>query len=120
MITIAHVRRMALSLPEASEQDHHGFPSFRVAGKIFATVPDAAHVHIMLPDTHVEMAIGTSPHACEELWWGKRLSGVRVTLAAAQTTHLAMLLTSAWRLKAPARLGRTFPASPPAARKGIS
>ena len=120
MTTLAYVRRMAFSLPETTEQDHHGFPSFRVAGRIYATVPDAAHLHIMLPDTYVEMAIGTSPHACEELWWGKRLSGVRVTLASAQAVHLAMLLTEAWRLKAPARLGPAFPASPPATREGTS
>jgi hypothetical protein len=31
-------RRLALALPEAVEQDHHGRPSFRVAGKIFATL----------------------------------------------------------------------------------
>jgi hypothetical protein len=35
-------RRMALSLPEASEGAHMGHPDFRVRGKIFATlgVPD--------------------------------------------------------------------------------
>jgi len=118
--TLVFVRRIALSLPETTEQDHHGFPSFRVAGKIFATVPDAAHVHVMLPDTHVEMAIGKSPHACEELWWGKRLSGVRVTIASAQAAHLTMLLTEAWRCKAPARLVRAFPASSPVSPKGTS
>jgi hypothetical protein len=117
MTTLAHVRRIALSLPEATEQDHHGFPSFRVAGKIFATVPDASHLHVMLPDTHVEMAIGTAPQACEELWWGKRLSGVRVTLASARTAFVSMLLTDAWRLKAPARLVRAFPASSPVPHK---
>ena len=120
MTTLAHVRRMALSLPETTEQDHHGFPSFRVAGKIFATVPDAAHVHIMLPDTHVEMAIGASPEACEELWWGKRLSGVRVTIASARADLLSMLLAEAWRLKAPARLVRAFPAPSPFPREGTS
>jgi hypothetical protein len=31
-------RRLALAQPEATEQDHHGRPSFRVAGKIFATL----------------------------------------------------------------------------------
>lgn len=118
MTTLAHVRRVALSLSETTEVDHHGFPSFRVAGKIFATVPDAAHLHITLPDTHVEMAIGTSPQACEELWWGKRICGVRVTLASAQTTLVAMLLTEAWRLKAPARLVRALSTSSPTTRSG--
>ncbi len=29
---------MALALPESVEQDHHGMPSFRVRGRIFATL----------------------------------------------------------------------------------
>ena len=120
MTTLAHARRIALSLPETTEQDHHGFPSFRVAGKIFATVPDAAHLHVMLPDTHVEMAIGTSPKACEELWWGKRLCGVRVSLASTKTKLVSMLLTEAWRLKAPARLVRALTSSSPVPHKGLS
>ena len=111
---------MALSLPETTEQDHHGFPSFRVAGRIFATLPDAAHLHVMLPDTLVEMAIGTSPLACEELRWGKRISGVRVTLASAASAHLDMLMTEAWRLKAPSRLVRAIPLPSPSTRKRTS
>jgi hypothetical protein len=47
MIAIRDVRALALSLPEACEQDHHGIPSFRVRGKIFATVPDGEHVRVM-------------------------------------------------------------------------
>jgi hypothetical protein len=31
-------RSLALTLPEAIECEHHGRPSFRVAGKIFATL----------------------------------------------------------------------------------
>ena len=41
-MTLAAARRLALSFPEATEQDHHGMPSFRVDGKIFTTVPDEA------------------------------------------------------------------------------
>ena len=32
------IRRLALALPEATEADHHGMPSFRVKGKIFCTI----------------------------------------------------------------------------------
>ena len=32
------IRRLALALPEAIESDHHGMPSFRVKGRIFATL----------------------------------------------------------------------------------
>jgi len=31
------IRRLALALPETAEADHHGMPSFRVNGRIFAT-----------------------------------------------------------------------------------
>ena len=40
MTTLRRARQLALALPEATEQDHHGMASFRVRGKIFATVPD--------------------------------------------------------------------------------
>jgi hypothetical protein len=37
MVAVDRVRELALQLPEATEQDHHGRPSFRV-GRIFATI----------------------------------------------------------------------------------
>jgi hypothetical protein len=37
MSDVASLRRIALSLPEAYEQDHFGGPSWRVAKKIFAS-----------------------------------------------------------------------------------
>lgn len=40
-MTVAEFRRLALSMPEASENAHMGHPDFRVDGKIFATLqPD--------------------------------------------------------------------------------
>jgi hypothetical protein len=44
------IRRLALALPEAEEADHHGIPSFRVAGKIFLTI------HIEHPRMMVKLA----------------------------------------------------------------
>jgi len=38
-MTIEDFRRIALSLPEASESAHMGHPDFRVRNKIFATIP---------------------------------------------------------------------------------
>ena len=38
MITQTIFRKIALSLPEAKEQDFRGRPSFRVGGKMFATL----------------------------------------------------------------------------------
>jgi hypothetical protein len=104
MIKVGEVRRLSLSLPEASEKDHHGMPSFRVGDKIFVTVPDNDHVHVMVGPDEVEMAVSSSPRAYEELWWGKRLAGVRVNLAAADRELMTALVREAWRRKAPRRL----------------
>jgi len=99
------VRRMSLALPEAVEADHHGFSSFRVAGRIFATLPDDEHLHVMLGEDEARRAAAAS-RACEELYWGRRLAGVRVTLAAADGRSIEALLRSAWSGKAPRRLAR--------------
>ena len=42
-LTVAGFRRVALSLPEVTEEAHMGHPDFRVRGRIFATLgaPDA-------------------------------------------------------------------------------
>jgi hypothetical protein len=93
-----------MGLPEVTEQDHHGFPSFRVANKIFATLPDPHHLHLMLNEPEVRMARDIGPDAFQELWWGQRLAGARVTLAAADPPFLADLMSLAWRRKAPRRL----------------
>lgn len=100
MVTPAAVRRIALALPDAAEQDHHGFPSFRVGGKIFATLPATEHVNVMVDEGEVHAMVAMHPAACEELWWGKRLRGVRVNLAAATLRVVGELLEDAWRRKA--------------------
>ena len=108
MVKVRDVRRLALSLPEASETGHHGIPSFRVANKIFATVPDDKHLHVMVGPDEAEIAIRAAPEAFETLWWGKRQAGVRVDLAAADIRLLTMLLNEAWRRKAPRKLAHAF------------
>jgi hypothetical protein len=97
-------RRMALLLPEAVEQDHHGRPSFRVGGKIFATQWDDDHMNVMLDEGGIRTAIHDHPAACEEVWWGKRLTAVRVDLRRVDAETLAKLLAEAWERKAPRRL----------------
>ena len=101
-----HARAIALALPEAVEQDHHGRPSFRVAGKIFATLWDEGHMNVMVDEDGIRTAVQSHPELCEEVWWGKRLAAVRVDLCAADTEILAELLEDAWERKAPARLTR--------------
>ena len=106
-MTADDARRVALSLPEAVEQDHHGRPSFRVAGKIFATLWDEQHMNVMVDEPGILTAVETHSGICAEVVWGKRLAAVRVDLRAADEALLADLLADAWERKAPARLSRS-------------
>jgi hypothetical protein len=98
---------LALALPEAAQADHHGNPSFRVNGKIFATLPDSDHMNVMLDEPGIRTAVADHPDACTERWWGKRLAAVQVDLGRADAALLSGLLTDAWEGKAPARLSRS-------------
>jgi hypothetical protein len=104
MISREQARELALALPEAVEQDHHGFPSFRVGGKIFATLRDAGYMNVMLDEAGVRTAVEAQPETCEEVWWGKKLAAVRVDLGRVDAELLASLLEDAWEGKAPKRL----------------
>ena len=108
MITVERARGLALALPEAVEQDHHGFPSFRVRGRIFATLPDDATLRVMLDEDAVEEAVAAAPEQCSVLRWGAKVSGVAVHLPATDPGTVADLLADAWRRRAPVRLRRAF------------
>ena len=99
-------RALALSLPQAVEQDHHGRPSFRVGGKIFATLWSEERMNVMLDEGGILTAVERAPDACEKVWWGKRLAAVGVRLPVADRELLADLLEDAWEQKAPKRLLR--------------
>jgi hypothetical protein len=93
-------RRLALALPEAVEQDHHGRPSFRVAGKIFATLWDEQTMNVMLDEPGIHTAVSDYSDWCSERYWGKRLAAVAVDLSRAPERELCELLTDAWEGKA--------------------
>jgi hypothetical protein len=103
-MTTDEARKLAVALPEAEEQDHHGRPSFRVNGKIFATVPDDEHMNVMLDEGGILEAMQAHPDVCEEVRWGKRLTAVRVDLGKADPEILSRMLLEAWELRAPKRL----------------
>ena len=106
------VREILLSLPEAHEQDHHGFPSFRVGARIFATLPAAGRLNVMLGADQIPAALQALDGAAEELWWGSKPAGVAVTLAAADRGALSAQLRVAWRRVAPKRLLRALDEPP--------
>jgi hypothetical protein len=95
---------VALQLPEAVEQDHHGRPSFRVGGRIFATLWTADRLNVMLDPHDIEGAALERPAVCEPFWWGRRLAALQVHVELADTEFVSRLLRAAWARKAPRRL----------------
>ena len=94
-----------LALPGVTEADHHGRRSFRVGGgKVVATVPDDGVLNVMVGE-EVARAVTSGPAAgVELLWWGQKVSGVRVELAAVDPDLLDGLVDDAWRRRAPRAL----------------
>ena len=105
MSDLERARRFALSLPGATEEPHHEMSSFRVRGRIFATVPpEGGLLHVFVDEGEINAAVAEDPAAFEPLLWGKRVRGLRVRVAAAPDERVRELLEESWRRKAPARL----------------
>jgi hypothetical protein len=105
MADIDSARSFAMSLPGATEEPHHDMSSFRVAGKIFATVPpDESRLHVFVEEPEISATVAEDPGAFEPLLWGKAVRGLRVLLAAAPAERVEELLAEAWRRRAPKRL----------------
>ena len=97
------VRALALALPEVTEAPHHDRTSFRVRGKIFASLPpDGASVNVLLDEDEARAVAADG--GVELLPWGRSIAGVRVDLAGADADLLAELLEDAWRRRAPKAL----------------
>src|SRR3569833_1973913 len=102
---VPQVRRHALSLPETTEEPHFEASSFRVRGKIFATVPPGdEHLHLFVPEQDRELALTLHPEYLEKLLWGGKVRGLRVHLADAEPGVIRDLLSRAWAHKAPKAL----------------
>ena len=99
MSFVEQARKLALALPGAAEQDHHGRPSFRVDGRIFATLWDAEHMNVMVDQPGIRSYVERDPRVYAEVWWGRRLAAVRVTLALVGEHELGELLSAAWERK---------------------
>jgi hypothetical protein len=100
MVSTARARELALALPGAVEQDHHGKPSFRVEGRIFATLWNERRMNVMLDQEGILTAVAAHPEVCQEVWWGKRLAAAAVDLERVIERELADLLADAWEGKA--------------------
>jgi hypothetical protein len=94
------VRRYALSLEAVTEEPHHDYSSFRVRGKIFATVPPKEEViHIFVGEEDRERALVLYPQFVEKLLWGGKVVGLRVALATAQVGVVKSLVGKAYETR---------------------
>lgn len=108
-MNIEQVRAFALALPRVTEQPHHKYSSFRISGKIFATVPpDGLHLHVFVDEEERDHALALYPTAFQKLTWGEAVVGLRVLLAEARPASVQRLLHSAWSRKAPRKLAQDF------------
>lgn len=100
------IRTLALSLPAAEEADHHGFPSFRVAGKIFATLrsdPPRLMVKLGLEDQHNLTEAHAGVIVPVPGYWGRKGSTF-VSFDRIDDATAGMLLKLAWTGVAPKQL----------------
>jgi hypothetical protein len=102
---------MALSLPGALEQDHHGIPSFRVAKKIFATLPAPDLLRVFVDEESARSAVQRHPGWCELVRWGAKISGVGFALDVTPPEVLEEYLTEAWADRASGPLRAQLPDS---------
>ena len=100
-------RKLALAMPEATEQSHMGHPDFRVAGKIFATLGypnnQCGMVKLTLDQRDVIVVACPKGFAAVPGGWGDRGATI-VQLKAAPSKLVKQALEAAWRNTAPARL----------------
>jgi len=110
-VSVNEFRRMALSLPEASESAHMGHPDFRVRGKIFATLgyPTAGWGVVKLTPDQQELLVQVDPEVFVPVKgaWGRR-SATSVRLRAAPKGMVRKALIAAWCNTAPQSLARSM------------
>ncbi|MFD3417353.1 MmcQ/YjbR family DNA-binding protein [Streptomyces decoyicus] len=111
MIDSADVRRIALSLPETVEKEAWEMPTFRVAGKMFITIPDDETSFAVRCPVHERQELIAAepkkfwvpPHEAASAW-------VRVRLAELEDMdELRDILVDSWKQAAPTRLVEVFP-----------
>ncbi len=100
------VRRIALSLPDTTEKIAWSMPTFRVAGKMFATLPeDETSIAVRCPkEERDELALAEpekfwiADHEAQFAWVRARLDALE------DEGELRDILADSWRQAAPTRL----------------
>ncbi|MGI5193347.1 MmcQ/YjbR family DNA-binding protein [Streptomyces sp. CA-288835] len=105
------VRRIALSLPDTTEKIAWSMPTFRVAGKMFATLPeDETSIAVRCPKEERDELVLAEPG---KFWIADHEAGfawVRVRLTSLEDDdELRDILADSWRQAAPTRLLESYP-----------
>ena len=105
------VRRICLSLPDTTEKIAWSMPTFRVAGKMFATLPeDETSIAVRCPKVERDELVLAEPG---KFWIADHEAGfawVRVRLAYLEDDgELRDILADSWRQAAPTRLLESYP-----------
>jgi len=104
------VRRIALSLPDTTEKVAWNMPTFRVAGKMFATLPeDETSLAVRCPKEERDELVLAEP---EKFWIADheaQFAWVRARLSALEEDELRDVLADSWRQAAPSRLLDAYP-----------
>ncbi|MEW2527823.1 MULTISPECIES: MmcQ/YjbR family DNA-binding protein [unclassified Streptomyces] len=110
MVNADDVRRTALALPDTTEKIAWSMPTFRVAGKMFATLPeDETSIAVRCPKVERDELVLAEP---EKFWIAEHeasFAWVRVRLAALDAPELGDILADSWRQAAPTRLLEAHP-----------
>ena len=105
-VTGDDVRAFVLSLPQTAEQFAWGMPIFKVAGKLFLTLPEEeTSMAVRCPIVERDELVLAEPG---KFWIASHESGnpwVRVRLAALDDREeMAAIITDSWRQGAPRAL----------------
>jgi hypothetical protein len=105
------VRRIALSLPDTTEKIAWSMPTFRVAGKMFATLPEEeTSLAVRCPREERDELVLAEPAKFWIATHEASFAWVRARLAALEDTdELHAILADSWRQAAPPRLLEAHP-----------
>ncbi|MER7925430.1 MmcQ/YjbR family DNA-binding protein [Streptomyces sp. NPDC096057] len=105
------VRRIALSLPDTTEKIAWNMPTFRVAGKMFVTLPEEeTSIAVRCPKEERDELVLAEP---KKFWVADHeaaFAWVRAYLAGLDSEEeLRDILADSWRQAAPPRLLEAYP-----------
>ena len=96
MSELATLREIALSLPEAVEEQAWEMPVFKVRNKIFAAINPTHGVGIKIPRAEREALVQAEPEKFYKTNHDEKYDFMRLHLEAIEPDELKELLTDAW------------------------